>query len=861
MYRLIILVIFNSVISSSILYAHDDEWIRLPDTTEARESYEKALELFIRARYDSSRVLFEKAGVIYEKEKIWDRYVQCLNKIGKNYYKKSEWDSAVSVLNRSLSIGLEKVGKESLEVAETYYILGMVCFDMDEVNKAADYYQKSLSIRLMKLGEKNKYVADCYHRIGIVHLYKSEYSKALEYYQKALAIRLEVLGENDPAIASSYISVSHCVDSFTGDYHSPVELRKKALLISLSSFGEKHPEVARCYHSLANSYYSTGEYEASLQYCRKALSIELELLGEKNLSVANEYDAIGSNYYYKGDYNTAIEYHRKSLSIFLSLFRRENAYAAALYKALGNDYAGKQEYEEALKYSQKSLAINTKVLGESHHSITGNLDCIAEIYLKKGEHDKALEYFQKGLSLRSMILGENSSEFAYNYNRIGQVYEKKGDYDSSFQFYQKAISLLSKILKPGEKNPFLSEAYMGIGNISLSKENYTDALENYQNSIIALAEGFQDTNIYANPPLDGISDESMMVDALKSKAQALVNFFAVQSKNPKDIKTALSIYELAAKLIHKIRNSYQSENSQLKLLERAFDINKQAIAIAIRLYKETRRNEYIEKAFCFSERSKAALLTQSLSESDAKKIAGIPDDMLEEEKDIRLDQSRYEKRLFEEKGKGKLASASKIALWQNRLFDSRRKNDSLARQFETRYPEYFNLKYRDFIALPDELRKKILHKNDVIVEYFLGDSVVYIFTLTKQNLHFTTITIDTAFDRHIRSMREGLIKRNYIQYTESAYGLYRMLIEPIRTRIRGKNLIIIPDGILGYIPFEALLTKKADERSKDYRQLAYLIKDHRIAYGYSSTLLYENMTKGRHKTGGRYVGFAPVTFK
>jgi hypothetical protein len=353
----------------------------------------------------------------------------------------------------------------------------------------------------------------------------------------------------------------------------------------------------------------------------------------------------------------------------------------------------------------------------------------------------------------------------------------------------------------------------------------------------------------------------MMVDALELKAKAFVNLYMAQSNNSKDLKAALSTYDLAAKLIYKIRISYQSENSQLKLLERAFDIDKQAIALASLLYRKTRRNEYVEKAFGFSEGSKSALLIQSLSDADAKKYADIPDELLEQEKDIKAELFQFEKRLIEEKSKGKLVNASRISFWQDRIFDLKQRKDSLTHKFEIDYPEYFDLKYRNFMASPRELQKKVLRQNDVIVEYFIGDGAVYIFTLTKQDLHLTVMQIDTAFSGHVRSMRDGLMKRDYSRYTENAYKLYRILVEPIRSKIAGKNLIIIPDGLLGYIPFETLLTKKADKQGNDYRQLAYLIREHRIAYDYSATLLYENMIKGRNQPAGRYIGFAPVIFK
>jgi hypothetical protein len=348
---------------------------------------------------------------------------------------------------------------------------------------------------------------------------------------------------------------------------------------------------------------------------------------------------------------------------------------------------------------------------------------------------------------------------------------------------------------------------------------------------------------------------------LEAKADAFEKYYRMKSRDLNDLKFALSIYELASNLITKIKKGYQSESSQLRLGEQSYRIYNKAISTSLQLYDLTGSCLYKEKAFTFSEFNKASILLQCLSEAKAKKFAGIPSSLLEKERDLKIDLAFYEKNLIEEKAKGNQAESSAITQLQDKLFSLNQKYDTLVHNFETEYPEYYNLKYRNFIASPKEIQKKLLDNNDAIVEYFIGDASIYIFTLNRQNLDITTVNKDSLFEKEVRAMKEGLVKRNYDLYSDNAYQLYKTLIKPIKKKIAGKNLIIIPDGILGYIPFETLLTKKADKVIKGYRQLAYLIKNHQITYDYSSTLLYENMTKERNKSSSRYIGFAPVTFK
>ncbi|MBE2220399.1 MAG: CHAT domain-containing protein [Anaerolineae bacterium] len=67
---------------------------------------------------------------------------------------------------------------------------------------------------------------------------------------------------------------------------------------------------------------------------------------------------------------------------------------------------------------------------------------------------------------------------------------------------------------------------------------------------------------------------------------------------------------------------------------------------------------------------------------------------------------------------------------------------------------------------------------------------------------------------------------------DTLHQLYTLLLEPIASQLTGKNLIIIPHGLLHYVPFHAL-----------FDGAHYLIESHTISYAPSATILYRMMTK------------------
>ena len=79
------------------------------------------------------------------------------------------------------------------------------------------------------------------------------------------------------------------------------------------------------------------------------------------------------------------------------------------------------------------------------------------------------------------------------------------------------------------------------------------------------------------------------------------------------------------------------------------------------------------------------------------------------------------------------------------------------------------------------------------------------------------------------------------KYTNCAEKLYKILISPIERDLK-KRVIIIPDGILGYIPFEALI-REINGKPYYFNAHKYFIDDHQVSYCYSANLLNEMQSK------------------
>ena len=75
-------------------------------------------------------------------------------------------------------------------------------------------------------------------------------------------------------------------------------------------------------------------------------------------------------------------------------------------------------------------------------------------------------------------------------------------------------------------------------------------------------------------------------------------------------------------------------------------------------------------------------------------------------------------------------------------------------------------------------------------------------------------------------------------FVDHAYDLFQILLKPVlsSSEFKSEKVLIIPDGVMGYLPFDILLSRKPDS-SEFFRSFDYLLKDYIIRYettvGYS----------------------------
>ena len=91
--------------------------------------------------------------------------------------------------------------------------------------------------------------------------------------------------------------------------------------------------------------------------------------------------------------------------------------------------------------------------------------------------------------------------------------------------------------------------------------------------------------------------------------------------------------------------------------------------------------------------------------------------------------ANLEKKLAEE------YDPDKAAAIQNKMFNFKREYNNLVVGFEKKYPKYYEMKYANKYVNISQIQS-ILDNQTAIRSYLLGDSLIYIFTISKDEIFF-----------------------------------------------------------------------------------------------------------------------------
>ena len=526
---------------------------------------------------------------------------------------------------------------------------------------------------------------------------------------------------------------------------------------------------------------------------------------QASMELRETYVVAGTIYNLKGDFE-------KALSYFLEA-RRLNDKPGIYASFIAALYASKKEYKKAKKYYREYFSTEVKSPNKNKKRNNNLLSTacrgIAGVYLKESQPDSAMFYLRKSLN----YIEATDLNYYYAFYLMGQVYLAVGDSPMAIKYFQEALHKKENALS-AEKEHEYTPIYQGIGEAHLQEGKIKEALDYFQLAMIHLVPDFKEKNIHQNPSLNNPNIYKELLDVFEKKIDAL---YQLQKKDAAVFQNiAFESTQDAIALIDSIRLDYFGEEDKQFLLAQSYSIFEKSIDLAVS------RGAY-DQAFELSEKSKALVLYDAMKIKRAQALTALDDQLLIEKAKIEKRLMKWQQALQEAKNE----EEEEIA--RLGVFDAKKAFARVLEKMEQN-PE-FRAAYREMkIADPAQIAQENLKRGQVLLEFFKGEKYLYAFLIRAGKTAVEVQRIEWTEDLENRMVRFNELIRRSDQaaeegYVEDAQFLFEKLLAPSLGQELPKSLILIPDGVLAYLPFAALITKEVKKKeARNFKHHAYLGK-------------------------------------
>lgn len=668
-----------------------------------------------------------------------------------------------------------------------------------------------------------------------------------------------------------------------GEPETALELFRQSLEFRRKAFGDKHIRLGSNYLGMAIQYKNLHQLDNAFRHYKMAEEVYLLHAPANDSRLGDIYSNLGSYFQIKGNLGEAIRYQERAIEIYRNSsddFPEQN-YLSALYN-LANSYYLVNREEEALH-------IAMGIQGKGSFGLRLNcLNLMASIYTSQGDFRKADRIFSQAIDMIREEYGDKDPDLADQYLSYGQFLNITHHEEAALPYLEKAESIY---LQYRSRQPDLAGLYNVMAQYwaekKISSSTYGDftaikisnlrVAESWYIKAMELLTGAKNGNMGEEFEIPGSEElrqnnfPMVTLGTLENSGRNYLQLARLTLAEEKEVKTryfekAAGYFMAASDLAEYLRTTFVSEESKAQFTALQQDIYSGAVEASYELFSLGKDPLWAETAFLHAERNKASSLHDQITELESRSLSLIPDTLLEQEYEKTTSLAYYREKLHLETLEEE-PDQERISEYRQRIFENEEMIVKLREHLEKNYQDYYRLKYEARPVSFGLMREK-LNKNEVLLSYSLkmpgeeNNGEIYIIALTTKGYQFLRQPFTATDVARVQTVVATLSDSGFLgtgveafrAYAESAAGLYRLMLSPLEPLIRDKRITIIPDGLLNYLPFEALLTAPVSTESVHYHDLPYLIHRHAVSYSYSASLFRMEGKSGRTRS----VAFAPV---
>jgi len=434
----------------------------------------------------------------------------------------------------------------------------------------------------------------------------------------------------------------------------------------------------------------------------------------------------------------------------------------------GMPATGLERYREALEYFRQMKSpgpvLSTEWgIGTAHYFIGNYNEALAILKNTRTE----------ALALDKVMLAAWCDDFT------GRSYYELHDYPAALEHYQAALDGFTKTGSPIEAArivALMGQVYQQQGNFQSAKTHYQRALASFQQVSDQLNVS---ATLYA---LGSLELEQNSVDAAEAHLRQSIEM-------TEEMRRVAFSSDLTAAFSARVHDRYEKY-----------------IDCMMRKYGSSQAQEVVKTAFETSELSRARSLAELLRATQANLFPGLDPQLAAQEKKLRgyLNDNENAK-IHLLSGKFEVAELKALESEYQRL---KAEHDQLIQKIRSLNPSYEQIIEPTAWKLGKIQQQVVADDQTVVLEFSLGSEKSYLWAVTHSGIKSYELpsegTIDSLARRVHKLLSATPTNDADNELSSATQELARMVLWPAGEYLNKQRIIVVPDGVLNYIPFQML---------------------------------------------------------
>ena len=492
----------------------------------------------------------------------------------------------------------------------------------------------------------------------------------------------------------------------------------------------------------------------------------------------------------EGKENRLIQVRLDALDVFRLTGNRQSETAAL--NGLGTSYEELREYKIAIDHYKKALEL-AQAIG-SVDAATASALQLGVVYGAIEKPEQSLAYYE--LCLKLAQSAGNARDEVNALKDLAPIYAQRGLHDRAAEHFQTAL----KFYESSGDLRGQSMVLDSYGDFRLQRGEKLEALDLYSRAF-AFSEK--------------VDEPEILITALYNLADVYLELGSPEA--------ALPFIQRSLNIIEGVRASVETPDFRVSYFSGVQEHYELCIHVLMQLEKLKPGRGFAAEALAVSERARARLLVDLVTQVRSTPRSGVADELLERERRLSgllRNQAEYRMSLSSNQ-------TAELAEVDDEVVQLKIQHQEVLARLSEQQPHLFSLEQAPPVDL-QRIQNELRGGDTMLLEYSLGKTSSYLWAVTADSIRFYELPAGEAIEEAAREyyqlmiVRQGTDGQTAKDYRssidkadkllpEKAKKLSEILFGPLAGQLGTRRLLVVADGSLQYVPFDTLPLPGAED--------------------------------------------------